>query len=416
MLLIKQIACWLLFSLVQNSWGATKTIRGKWLEVTVGTDEFSVVDHGAKGDGKHDDTHAIQAAFDAAASVKEGGTVVFPSGGTYLTTAFHFSSSHTAMYLPFGARVVFDNDQTKYDGSHHMIEMQKVSHVAIIGGGIIDGKGADWWACRATGCYRPRLLSVGHTDHLLIEGVVFKDSPNHVLELYSDFTELSSVTVLNPPSETDKVPVNGTFGPSHNTDAVDVHGTPFYIHDCHFDTGDDNVAVHASDLLVEDCYFGHGHGASIGSCGSDTALSNITFRNIIFNGTGSAMKIKTHSGAKRSYVRDSTWENLVLYNVQATVTIDMFYDHGKNTSTDFKISNITVRNVTAYGTETDFGKTVVPGTFHCQESSPCHGIHLEDITHVDSKSSFDCYNAFGTWKNVVPAPCLRKEDTIPLVV
>ena len=28
---------------------------------------------------------------------------------------------------------------------------------------------------------------------------------------------------------------------SHNTDAVDVHGTPLYIHNVNFTTGDDNV-------------------------------------------------------------------------------------------------------------------------------------------------------------------------------
>merc|ERR1719181_2316 len=135
-------------------------------------------------------------------------------------------------------------------------------------------------------------------------GVTFKDSPNHVLEMGADYTELSHVTILAPPSTSSKIPVNGTYGPSHNTDGVDVHGTPFYIHDCHIDTGDDNVAVHASHVLVENCYFGHGHGASIGSCGSSTALENITFRNIIFKNTEAGAKIKTRAGSKNAYIRD----------------------------------------------------------------------------------------------------------------
>ena len=168
-----------------------------------------------------------------------------------------------------------------------------------------------------------------------------------------------------------------------------------------------SVAVHASHLLVEDSYFGHGHGASIGSCGDGTALENITFRNMVFNGTGAAMKIKTHAGAKKAYVRDATWENLVLYGVQASITIDMFYDHGKNESTDFEISNITVRNLTAHGTVVhDTGKPVEPGILHCQKSSPCRDIHLENIHHVDTKAPFSCYNAHGSWKDVQPTPCL----------
>lgn len=249
------------------------------------------------------------------------------------------------------------------------------------------------------GCYPHR------TQITCSSRIVFKDSPNHVLELYSDYTELSGVSVLAPPSTSSTIPVNGTFGPSHNTDAVDVHGTPFYIHDCHFDTGDDNVAVHASHLLVENSYFGHGHGASIGSCGSNTALENITFRNIVFNKTGTAAKIKTHAGAKNSFVRDVLWENLVLYDAKQSISIDMFYDHGVNETTDFAISNISIRNLTSYGTHDEEGKKVTPGIFHCQESSPCTDIHLQNIRHIDSKEPFDCYNVFGTWQDVNPEPC-----------
>jgi hypothetical protein len=35
-----------------------------------------------------------------------------------------------------------------------------------------------------------------------------------------------------------------------------VHGSPFYIHNVNFTTGDDNVAGHANHTLVEDSYFG----------------------------------------------------------------------------------------------------------------------------------------------------------------
>jgi hypothetical protein len=66
-------------------------------------------------------------------------------------------------------------------------------------------------------------------------------------------------------------------GESHNTDAVDVHGQPFYIHDSHLSVGDDNIAAHVNDTLVEDCYFGTGHGASIGSIGNGY-VQNVTFR------------------------------------------------------------------------------------------------------------------------------------------
>jgi len=416
------LAVTLALSLCWRASSTTVQLRGDWLEISVGSGTFPVTQFGAKGDGKTDDTDAVKQAF-AAAKNANGGTVVFPAGKTYLTAAFQFESSNTVMHVPLGAKVLFDNNQELYQEKQDMIEAKGLSNIGITGAGIIDGQGKNWWKCRDTGCVRsncknkkecrPKQLHFSDCDHVLLMDVTFKDSPNHVLEMGSDYTEMSHVSVLNPPSESDNIPVNGTYGPSHNTDGVDVHGSPFYIHHCHFDTGDDNIAVHASHLLVEYTYFGHGHGASIGSCGNKTALENITFRYLEFHNTGAGAKIKTHAGATNAYVRNVIWENMVHYNVEQSIDIDMFYDHGKNTSTDFKISNITIRNLTMHGTKTDAGKTVSPGVFHCQESSPCHGIHLEEISALDSKVPFDCYNAYGDWDQTSPKPCLMKEQTPP---
>lgn len=101
----------------------------------------------------------------------------------------------------------------------------------------------------------------------------FLNGPNHVLELYCNNCELSGVRVLSPPSTGDcektdscrwpanKLSVRFSFVHltflqacvdgvvcylniilstpcSHNTDAVDVHGSPFYIHGVNFTTGE----------------------------------------------------------------------------------------------------------------------------------------------------------------------------------
>ena len=56
-----------------------------------------------------------------------------------------------------------------------------------------------------------------HSKHVIIANITIINPPNHCLELYSDYTELSGVKIFAPPS-------TGTSHPSHNTDAVDVHG------------------------------------------------------------------------------------------------------------------------------------------------------------------------------------------------
>ena len=185
-----------------------------------------------------------------------------------------------------------------------------LEHLAITGGGTVDGQGLLFWRGRANHVFRPHTVDFTHVNYGMISGPTFTRNPNHVLELGCDNCELSHISVLNPPSTGDCEKKNTC---SHNTDAVDVHGTPFYIHNVNFTTGkthslgratcsggrelqaavkacvqhkrvssgrtplearlrcpnipavplragDDNVAVHANHTLVEDSYFGTGHG------------------------------------------------------------------------------------------------------------------------------------------------------------
>merc|ERR1712204_82236 len=137
---------------------------------------------------------------------------------------------------------------------------------------------------------RPTPIDFKYVKGALIQGITVVNCPYHCLELYCDNCEIDGITILNP------------YG-SPNTDGIDVHGTPFYIHDSYISTGDDNVAVHANSTLVENCHFGTGHGASIGSLSSGW-YTNITFNNIKFNGTRSGARIKTDAGSSAGRVWD----------------------------------------------------------------------------------------------------------------
>lgn len=65
------------------------SIAGSWVKLN--SEEVSVKDYGAVGDGVNDDTEAIQAAIDALASV-QGGTVFFPVGFYLITDSLVISN------------------------------------------------------------------------------------------------------------------------------------------------------------------------------------------------------------------------------------------------------------------------------------------------------------------------------------
>jgi polygalacturonase len=123
------------------------------------TGSFEVTNFGARGDGRHLDTPAVNRAIDAAAKAG-GGTVYFPAG-TYLCYSIHLKSNVT-LYLGNGsiikaAGTIYSGqydppepfpfpDQYQDFGHTHwhnsLIWGENVYNVAIEGPGMIDGKDA----------------------------------------------------------------------------------------------------------------------------------------------------------------------------------------------------------------------------------------------------------------------------------
>ena len=119
---------------------------------------FNVRTYGAKGDGVHLDSPAVNKAIDAAHAVR-GGIVYFPSG-TYLSGSIRLKSNIT-VYLEQGAVIEAIQDTTAYDeaepnewgdkyhyqdfGHSHwhnsLIWGENLENISILGPGLIYGKG-----------------------------------------------------------------------------------------------------------------------------------------------------------------------------------------------------------------------------------------------------------------------------------
>src|SRR5262252_1783416 len=69
---------------------------------------FSVKNYGAAGDGKQDDTKAIQAAINAAGVA--GGEVLVPAGKYFLTSSLNIAANHVSLKgAGFSTQLFFEN-------------------------------------------------------------------------------------------------------------------------------------------------------------------------------------------------------------------------------------------------------------------------------------------------------------------
>jgi polygalacturonase len=141
---------------------------------------FDVKRFGAKGDGRTLDSPAVNAAI-AAAAAAGGGTVYFPPG-RYLSASIRLKSNIT-LYLEAGAVIeAVDASVARYDlpepneaggnyqdyGHSHwqnsLIWGIGLDHVAIVGGGLIHGKGLNSGHDKYTGNYTDKPDQPGEGD------------------------------------------------------------------------------------------------------------------------------------------------------------------------------------------------------------------------------------------------------------
>lgn len=101
--------------------------------LTIGTKTVNVRNAGARGDGVHDDTAAIQAAINSLPST--GGTVTVPAG-TYRINALKSINlrSHVRLKMdPTAQLVAIPNNQTR----SYVVKAWHVNNVEIVGGSIV---------------------------------------------------------------------------------------------------------------------------------------------------------------------------------------------------------------------------------------------------------------------------------------
>ena len=317
---------------------------------TIGSGAFNVTTYGAIGDGKTDNTTAIQVALTAAGAAG-GGTVTVPSG-TFLSGPIVISSG-TRLDLASGAVLEMLPMASYPTSGVAFITSTGTSHdIALTGAGTIDGNGQDWWDAFANGstATRPQEVSLGKVTRVQISGIRLQNSPEEHIWVKSDTdVTITGITIATP----------GTSGksPPKNTDGVDVSATGMYFCNNNIVAGDDNIAMGGTNLYLGYSTFGVGHGCSIGSI-TENGVSGVTVDHLTFNGTTSGIRMKS-ARDRGGTVQNLTYSNITMTNVQNPIFITSYYptlptDPSADTAMAVTATtpiwkNITIKNVTVTG-------------------------------------------------------------------
>jgi exo-poly-alpha-galacturonosidase len=309
--------------------------------------------HGALGDGRHEDTAAIQATVNAC---PPGGTVLVPPGD-YLVNHLELRGNLT-VNLTTGAMLRFLGREaskpvrgaveveglggTRRVDYGALITAVHADHLTLTGGGIIDGNGPTWWT--HLDAYRPRLLQIVASRNVFVQGLTLQDPPkfNTLLSDVEDAV-FSGVTFLKRTAQA-----------SANGDGLDPDSSRnLLIVGCNFGNQDDSIAIKAGlvdesakvrpraseNIIVRDCRFdgglapgSHPLGIAIGS-GASGGVRHVLVKDCEFINAASLANLRINRSSRYGLVEDVRFERCTYSNTtfpdepwnRAPISLDLFY-------------------------------------------------------------------------------------------
>ena len=314
---------------------------------------LNVRSFGAVGDGKTDDTSALQTCILAC---PPEGTVYVPAG-TYLTRPL-FLKSRISLWLEKEATLLGDPDRSHYgilpgmtrcsdeqeeynlgtwegnplDCFASLITGIDAEDVDIYGQGALDGnaENGDWWEnCKVRRvAWRPYTVYLCRCKNIRMQGITVKNSPSWTVHpYYSDHLRFLNLTIQNPDN-------------SPNTDGLDPQSCEdVQILGCVISVGDDCIAIKSGKyymalnhhkktkhVVVRNCRLERGHGSV--TVGSEVAggVEDVQISKCLFHETDRGLRIKTRRGrGKMSVLSDIHFEHISMVGVPMPFTVNMFY-------------------------------------------------------------------------------------------
>jgi glycosyl hydrolase family 28/pectate lyase-like protein len=340
-----------------------------WSELT----PLTVADHGARGDGKANDTAAIQRAIDAAAP----GTVVLFPPGDYVSGTLHLRD-HLVLRFAAGATLIASPDDADFDPyekieydsfadrettdfNFALLQGRRLQNLSIVGPGRIDGNR------RSRG--GPKPIALKQCRHVTIRDLTLENAPNYNISLLGcDHVDIRSVTIRNGYS-----------------DGIDPDCCRHVrIAGCRVESRDDAIVLKSSlalgvrrsteSVVVTDCDLVNvRNGLKIGteSCGD---FKNIVFRNCRLSGRAEIWKPYPidvrpfpSAGVSLQNVDGGRLEQVVvsgirMVNVRAPIFVRLGErGQGQTVPAAGTLAKITISDIVATGAEWTSSITGVPG-------------------------------------------------------
>ncbi|XP_034695595.1 probable polygalacturonase At3g15720 [Vitis riparia] len=353
---------------------------------------FDVMDYGAVGDGKTDDSQAFLKAWNETCKAQSPDATMNIPAKTFLVNPAKFWGPcvPTRINIQVAGQIIANTDQSLYS-NNYWLHFAYLGGLTLTGSGTIDGQGAGSWPERK-GVAALQLFSI--TD-LEINGLTHTNPQKaHISMTGCNGVNINNITISAPED-------------SPNTDGIDIgYSSHIQIQNSKIGTGDDCIAIstNCSFINITDVTCGPGHGISIGSLGNPVyggydTVSEIHVRSCDFIGKNTTgVRIKTWQGG-HGEVRNITYEYNKFYDIARPIVIDQFYcpDNAcqNNTGTSaVAISDVSYTNMG--GTSSGDDPAI---SLRCGDKNSCNNIVLDNVHIKNSDStkpaSADCLNVKG---------------------
>src|SRR5437763_2140484 len=352
---------------------------------------FNVRDFGATGNGRDNDTAAINRAIEIC-STSGGGDIIFPSG-SYLAASIHLQSNVRLMLdkdaIITGANSGYDlpepNQFEKYQDFGHshfhnaLIWGDKIDNVAIVGGRINGGsiiEGDDTQA-RDIG---DKVIAIKSGRNLLFDGITH-ETGGHFVYLLNGCEQVTLAKIVIKKSR----------------DAVNlVSCRNVQVHDCNFTgCGDDSLAlksdyalgrkIESANIYVWNCYFESAANALQFGAESVGDFRNINFWNIrIGRAWKAGIGMRSSDGA---IIDGVTYRDVSMQNVDTPIsmTVGKRLLSGEANRKTGAIKNISISNLTTSNQRSRARGIVSPSIIAGLPDRPIENVCLNNVRIVGKR-------------------------------